>query len=381
MNFQFSEEQELLRSQARKFLEKECSSQVVREVLESDQPFDRDLWSAVAELGWTGVAIPEEFGGLGVGYLELCVIAEELGRALAPVPFSSSIYLAAEALLLGGSSTQKQRWLPKIASGETTGAFAIAEGAGAPAWNRMNTKAETCGDGQFRINGVKTPVLDGLKADIAIVVALENQVPGLYLVDLNQENVTRTLEPSIDESRPHARITFSDALGERLGKPGVATIRQLLDRAAILVAFEQLGGADACLQMAVSYAKERFAFGRAIGSFQAIKHKLADMYAELELARSNCFFGAWALSTDDPELSEAAAVARLSISRAYTNCAKESIQVHGGIGFTWELDAHLYYRRSKLLNVALGSPARWQEYLIQSLEQKEEVAGNHARVA
>ncbi|MEM8986649.1 MAG: acyl-CoA dehydrogenase family protein [Pseudomonadota bacterium] len=382
MKFEFSEDQELLRDQARKFLQDKCAGAVVRGVLESDQTHDDGLWREIAEMGWTGVVIPEEHGGLGLGYLELCVIAEELGRALAPVPFSSSIYFAAEALMQDGSSAQKAAWLPKLASGEVVGALALAEGPGATPFSKTKTKAQSSGNGQFRISGVKGPVLDGMAADIAIVPALGEDGFGLYLVALDQNGVERAVEPSLDESRPQARIAFDNAVAEKIGDSGEASLRYLLNKAAVLFAFEQLGGADACLQMGVAYAKERFAFGRPIGSFQAIKHRLADMYAELELARSNCFYAAWALSTDDVSLAEAAAVARISISAAYFTCAKENIQVHGGIGFTWDLDAHLYYRREKLLSSVIGGQRRWREYLVQALENKEMTAADeNARVA
>lgn len=372
MKFEFSDDQEMLRDEARRFLSDKSTSAAVRGVLESDTSFDASLWRAIGDLGWGGVAIPEEFGGLGMGYLELCVIAEELGRSLAPVPFSSSIYLAAEALLRFGTLDQKRAWLPRLASCEAIGALALAEGAGSPSWNRLQLTAAGPSDA-CRLNGVKWPVLDGLAADVAIVAAKGADGVGLYLVDLAQPGVSRAAEPGIDESRPSARLTFSDATAQRLAT-GEAAIQTLLNRAAVLFSFEQLGGAQAALDMGVSYAKQRFAFGRAIGSFQAIKHKLADLFSELELARSNCFYGAWALSTDDASLDEAAAVAMIGVTRAYFNCAKENIQVHGGMGFTWDLDAHLHYRRSRLLGGIIGGQARWREQLVRVLERSNTLA-------
>jgi len=362
-----------MRHEARRFLQKECTSAVVRSVLESDQPFHAPLWTSIAAMGWTGVAIPEEYGGLGAGYLELCVIAEELGRALAPAPFSSSVYLAAETLLQAGSDAQKRAWLPKLASGEAIGALCLAEGAGASDWSKCAARAEAKAGGVV-VTGVKCPVADGMAAHIAIVPAMGADGLGLYLVKLDQPGVERTLAPSFDESRPQARIVFSSASAERIGASDAAVLHEVVHRAAILYSFEQLGGAEACLAMAVAYAKQRYAFGRAIGSFQAIKHKLADLYAELELARSNCYYGAWALSTSDATLAEAAACARLGVSRAYFNCAKECIQVHGGIGFTWDLDAHLHYRRSKVLGSVIGGQTRWREILIQNLERRNSVS-------
>ncbi|MBY0305554.1 MAG: acyl-CoA/acyl-ACP dehydrogenase [Sphingomonas sp.] len=372
MNFDFSEEQEMLRGEVRRFLADKSTSTVVRGVLESEQQHDAALWQAIGALGWAGVAIPEEFGGLGLGYLELCVIAEELGRALAPVPFASSIYLAAEALLQFGSDDQKRAWLPKLAAGEAIGALALAEGTGSPSWSRLQVAASGSGDA-CRINGTKWPVLDGLAADIAIVAANGGDGFGLYLVELDQPGVARVVEPGIDDSRKLARLTFTDAAAQKLAG-GEAALQTLLNRAAVLFSFEQLGGADAALAMGVAYAKERFAFGRAIGSFQAIKHKLADLFSELELARSNCYYAAWALSTNDASLDEAAAVAMIGVTRAYFNCAKENIQVHGGMGFTWDLDGHLHYRRSRLMGGIIGGPARWREQLIRVLERSNSVA-------
>lgn len=381
MQFEFSEEQESLRTQARRFLDRECSSRVVRGVLESDRPFDEKLWRAIADMGWTAGALPEEYGGIGAGYLELCVIAEEMGRALAPVPFSSSVYLATEALMRGGNSAQKQAWLTKLVSTEAIGVLALGEGASGASWDRCEATVQRSGANGFLLTGVKWPVADGMAATIAIVPAKGADGLGLYLVELDQVGVQRTPEPSLDESRPQARIYFKDAIAEKLGNSSAETLQDVINRAAVLFAFEQLGVADASLKMAVAYAKERFAFGRPIGSFQAIKHKLADMYAELELARSNCYYAAWALSTDDAALAEAAACARLSVSRAAFFCTKECIQIHGGIGFTWELDAHLFYRRSKLLSGVIGGQTRWREILIKALEHKDLANGSTSLVA
>jgi alkylation response protein AidB-like acyl-CoA dehydrogenase len=192
------------------------------------------------------------------------------------------------------------------------------------------------------------------------------------LVDLTQSGVTRTTLKTLDPTRGHAKIEFKNAKGERLGAAGQGweLAEAVLDRAAVLLAFEQLGGSQACLEMAIDYAKNRIAFSRPIGSFQAIKHKLADMYVATEVARSNAYYGAWALSTEAAELPFAAATARAAASDAYHLAAKENIQVHGGMGFTWEVDAHLFYRRAKLLSVQAGSPAVWKEKLVKRLEQR-----------
>jgi acyl-CoA dehydrogenase len=370
MNFDFSDDQKMLRDQAHKFLSEKCTSKTVRAVLQGSQGHDTGLWKAIAEMGWLGTAIPENYGGLGLGYLELCVIAEELGRVLAPVPFSSTVYLLTEALLIAGSEEQKSKLLPKVAAGEIIGAFARAEGVGPVIPKSIRTTFKG-----GKLNGKKIAVVDGADADYAVVLARGSDEPGerglaLALVDLKGKGVERKAQDSIDPSRKHAEITFNDAAAEPLGKTGEGwqLSSRVFDRAAILMAFEQVGGADTCLAMAKDYAVSRYAFGRPIGSYQAIKHKLADMYVNTELARSNAYFGAWALSTNARELPLAAAAARVSATQAFDYAAKESTQTHGGIGYTWEMDCHLYYKRSRELGLALGAQRSWKDKLVTELE-------------
>ena len=370
MNFDFSDDQKMLRDQAHKFLSEKCTSKTVRAVLQGEQGHDAGLWKAIAEMGWLGTAIPENYGGLGLGYLELCVIAEELGRVLAPVPFSSTVYLLAEALLIAGSEEQKSKLLPKIAGGEIIGAFARAEGVGPVVPKNIRTTFKG-----GKLNGKKIAVVDGADADYAVVLARGSDEPGerglaLALVDLKGKGVSRKVQDSIDPSRKHAEITFNDAAAEPLGKTGEGWQLQsrVFDRAAILMAFEQVGGADTCLAMAKDYAVNRYAFGRPIGSYQAIKHKLADMYVNTELARSNAYYGAWALSTNARELPLAAAAARVAATQAFDYAAKENTQTHGGIGYTWEMDCHLYYKRSRELGLALGAQRSWKDKLVTELE-------------
>ena len=372
MNFDFSDDQKMLKDQARKFLTEKCPTKAVRKILESDEPYDKALWKQIGEMGWLGTAIPEEYGGLGLGHLELCVVAEELGRALAPVPFASSVYLATEALLLAGSDAQKKKYLPKLAAGEIIGTFALAEGAHPPSPKTIKTTFKG-----GKIDGVKVPVPDGDVADFTVVLTRTGDGQGeralsLAIVDLKGAGVTTRAVKTVDPSRSQAEITFKGAAAEQLGASGEGwdLTKRVLDRAAILMAFEQVGGADACLVMAKDYALNRYAFGRQIASFQAIKHKLADMYVFNELARSNAYFGAWALSTNAPDLPEAAAGARISATDAFHNASKENIQTHGGMGFTWELDCHLFYRRSKTLSLALGATRVWKDRLITHLEKK-----------
>ncbi len=369
MNFDFSDEQKQLREEARRFLADRCPTTAVRAVLEGSDSYDKALWKGLAEMGFLGAAIPEEYGGVGLGHLELCVIAEELGRALAPVPMASSIYLAAEALMSAGSEDQKSSWLPRLASGDAIGTFALAEGVGRVAEDTI--RASVSGG---KLSGIKAPVADGDVADVAIVAARSGGQVGLFLVDLNGPGVARETLDSIDPSRGQARLTFDGAPAEPLGAAGDGwrIAAGILDRAAVLMAFEQVGGADRALEMGRDYALERMAFGRQIGSFQAIKHMLADMYVAATLARSNAYYGAWALSTGSPELPVAAATARVSATDAYQHCAKNNIQVHGGMGFTWAFDCHLFYRRSNALALALGSKSTWEDLLIDRLRKRNE---------
>jgi len=368
MNFDFSDDQKFLKSEARKFLDAHCSMATVRGVLDNaDRSYDEALWKAVAAQGWMGTAIPEEHGGLGLGRMELCVIAEELGRALAPIPFASTVYCLAEALLIAGSPAQKAALLPRIAAGELIGAVAASEGPGVV--SAASVKASVS-DG--KLTGEKLPVTDGDVAGVAVVLAKEAGQLNAYLVDLTGAGVTRETLQTLDPSRGAAKLTFKGAAAERLGGAGegLDILEQVMNRAAVLLAFEQVGGADRALEMAKDYALNRYAFGRPIGSYQAIKHKLADMYVKNELARSNAYYGAWALDTDAPELPLAAASARVSACEASWYAAKENLQTHGGIGFTWEMDCHLFYRRAQQLGLVAGGAKQWKERLVTQLERR-----------
>ena len=376
MEFDFSPEQKQLQEQLRRFLTDRCGRAAQRAVLDGAAPYDQGLWQGLGELGYLGAAIPEAYGGLGAGYLEACVVAEELGRAVAPVPYSSSIALGAECLLLAGNEAQKQRWLPLLAAGKAIGTLAVAERAGRVTPQAIACAAVARGDGAI-LTGTKLAVADGDVADFAVVAAADASAGlSLYLVDLSASGVSRNAIATIDPTRSHADIRFDHAAAEPLGAAGQgwALLNRVYDRAAVLIAFEQLGGADRALQMAVAYAQERFAFGRPIGSLQAIKHMLADMYVSATLARSNAYYGAWALSTDSPELALAAATARVSATQAYQHCARNNIQVHGGMGFTWEFDCHLYYRRSNLLAQTLGPLSAWEDRLVTLLQAQRKAA-------
>ena len=358
MNLDFSDDQKFLQNEARKFLQKENSLLRNRSVLEEETYIDKELWEKIVALGWTGIRIPEEYGGLGLGHLELCVIAEELGRFLAPVPFSSSVYLFTEAIINYGNAEIKRKYLPKLVSGEIVGTLAVTENLFAPSMNNIKV---TC----------RIAVPDAEISTHAIVVAQSNNGVTLQIVDLSLSGVTVEHQENIDESRGHFSIDFNNVESELIGDSvsGWDLFESIINQAAVLFSYEQIGGSQASLDMAIDYAKERYAFGRPIGSYQAIKHKLADMYIALTLAKSNCYYAAWSLSTNSADLPSASATARVSATKAYQLCSKENIQTHGGNGFTWEYDCHMFYRRSKLLSLNIGSLSNWREKLVTSLEQ------------
>ena len=367
MNFEFSEEQQLLREQARGFLTEHCPTSVVRAVLDGDQDWDAELWRKVADMGWTATVIPEAYGGLGLSYYELAIIAEEMGRSAAPLPFSSSVYLASEAIQRFGSERQKSEWLPKLASGECVATVAMSERPG----RLVLEKLDTLRTGS-QISGRKLPVADAAIADVAVALARSDVGLEACLVPLKQDGVS--LEPvrTFDTSRGHSVVTFEGAETEVLGDGPLVpdAWARLIDGAAVLLAWEQLGLAESALTQARDYALQRFAFGRAIGSYQAIKHKLANMYVKNALARSNAYFGVWALAEGSDDLPLAAATARVAAIQASTFAAEENIQTHGGMGFTWEFDCHFYYRRAKLLSLAIGSEAVWQDRLVAALAEQ-----------
>ncbi len=356
MNFDFSDDQKLLADQVKRFLDENCSTAVVRQALEGEARFVPEVWDGLAAMGLTGTAIPEQYGGTGAGYLELCLVAQQVGAHLAPVPFGSTVYLVAEALLRYGTDAQKQMWLPGISNGSVKGAFAVVETMQQVAPDQISTAFS---DGV--LNGSKLVVSDGNVADLYVVLAQD----GLYLAEGG--NLKATPVDSVDLTRDTAAIEFNNTASELLTNDPWSALNALYDRAAVLYAFEQLGGAQSALDMAVGYAQERFAFGRAIGSFQAIKHMLADMYTAMKLAENNCYYAAWALANDAPELPLAAATARVGATQAFQLCSRDNVQVHGGMGFTWEFDCHLYYRRSNYLALELGALSEWEARLVDAL--------------
>ena len=357
MNFDFDEDQKLLADQVKRFLDEQSDMAIVRQALEGDEKFSDDVWRGLADMGLLGVAIPEQYGGTGAGYLELCLVAQQIGAHIAAVPFGSTVYLLTEAILQFGSEAQKAEWLPKIATGEVKGALAMVESL-----TQLRAEDVTTAVQGGKLTGSKTIVSDGSIAELFLVVAQD----GLYLVP-NGEGVSTTRVDSVDLTRDSASVQFTDAACEALEGTNWAALETLLTRAAVPTAFEQLGLAQSALDMGVAYAQERFAFGRAIGTFQAIKHMLADMYVAMKLAENNCYYAAWALANDAEDLALAAATARVGSTQASQLCAKDNIQVHGGMGFTWEFDCHLYYRRANYMALELGSLSQWEQKLVQAL--------------
>ncbi|TXL81698.1 acyl-CoA dehydrogenase [Vineibacter terrae] len=366
MNFDFSPEQKAFAEQLRRALQKASPLREARACLEGSSRYSEPIWRELSELGALGAAVPEAFGGSGLSSFELCVVAHEIGRALAPVPFVSSIGLCAQALMRFGSDAQKQRWIPGLAAGRLIGTAACAEGKGELTPERLQTELRA---GQ--LHGRKLSVLDGLSADLAIVVAKDPaKEPVLCLVDLHAPGVVRRPVESVDPSRPLAELVFSGVAAEPLGRVGEGweAFDDLLKRAAVLIAFEQLGGAERALEMARDYALQRHSFGRAIGGHQAIKHKLANVFTRNEVARVHAYWAAWALATDAGELTLAAASARVAATDAFAFAAQENLQVHGGIGYTWESDCQLLYRRARLYALVIGSQFAWKEKIVRALE-------------
>lgn len=368
MNFQFSEEAEALRDEARKFLSGEAGYAKARAVMEGDAPHDAALWAKIVALGWTGLRIPEAHGGLGLSVLELCVLAEEVGRALAPVPFTSSVLMATELLIASDHGEAQAQWLPRLADGSAIGTVGWIEGTAA---TPVAMPGLRYADG--KLTGGKRPVADGMVADFAIVTAQDaSGALVIALVDLKAAGVARSACETIDLVRKAATISFDAAPCAVLASGDAAVVlrARFLHSSAVLLAFEGLGGADAAMDMAVAYAKERVAFGNRIGGYQAVKHRCADMYIKNQLARSHAYYGAWALSTGAPELAQAAAGARLAAVDAFQFAAEENVQLHGGIGFTWESDCQFFYRRARSLALGLGSRNFWSDALVRALEQR-----------
>jgi alkylation response protein AidB-like acyl-CoA dehydrogenase len=378
MDFAFTDEQNELRSMARAFLEENSGSERIRSAMESELGYDAEVWKQLgAELGWTAVHVPEEYGGLGLGYVELVALMEIMGETLLCSPFFSSICLGANALIEAGTEEQKQEHLPGIAEGTTRATLAFAEMNRGWGPTTITATAELDGD-SYVLNGTKSHVVDGHSADLLIVAA---RTPGsagedgieLFLVPGTHEGVTRRMLPTMDQTRRLAEVELENVrvpASSRMGNQERSwpALSRTLDLASVALAAEQVGGAQRCLDLSVDYAKERVQFGRAIGSFQAIKHKCADMMVKVESARSAAYYAGCAIAENNAEeLLTVAPLAKACSSDAYFECAADAIQIHGGVGFTWEYDVHLYFKRAKSSESLLGDATFHREQLARRI--------------
>jgi len=373
MDFAFSDEQEELRRTVRAFLADTSPETEVRRLMETPEGFDAALWRRMGtELGLQGLAVPEEYGGAGCGPVEVGVVMEETGRALLCAPFLSSAVLATTTLLRCADEDARKRLLPGLASGELVGTLALTEDSAR--WDATAVQLNAvASQGSWLLTGHKTFVLDGATADVVLTVARTNDGTGdgigVFCVDGDAAGLTRTSLPTMDPTRRQARLDYDAVPATRLRTHGDGwdLVSQVLDRAAGALAAEQVGVASRALDMAVEYAKVRHQFGRPIGSFQAVKHLLADVLLEVESARAAAHYALLAADDEDPELPAVASLAKAFCSDACLQATAENIQVHGGIGFTWEHPAHLYLKRAKTSQLLFGDPVYHRELLAQRI--------------
>ena len=375
MDFAFSEEQEMLRASAREFLAKECPSSYVRRIMEADDAWDEVLWKKMADLGWTGLGIPEAYGGVGT-FLDLVVVLEEAGRALLPGPFFSTMGLGVPALIEAATEAQKRETLTRIASGGARATVALTEPAGRWDADGVALSAQQSGDG-WRLDGVKLFVQDAAVAEYTVLAA-RTRAGGeagvtLFLISGRPQGMTVTPLKTMDMTRRWYEVRFDgvkvpdDAVMGTVDQ-GWTPLRRALDWAEAGLCAEMVGGAQHVLDVSVEYAKTRQQFGKPIGIYQAVSHKLADMLLETESARSATYYASWAVDADSPDRSLAASMAKAYTSDAYRRAAGNGIQVHGGIGFTWEHDMHLYFKRAKASEVTLGDATYHRELVAQALD-------------
>jgi alkylation response protein AidB-like acyl-CoA dehydrogenase len=364
MDFAFSEQQDLLRTSARQFLERECPPDMVRRWSDDPQGYSPDLWQTMAALGWMGLVLPETYGGSGLSFVDLTILMEEMGRVLLPAPFFSSIALGALTLLETGSDEQRQQMLPRLVRGETKVCVALLEADGRYDPRGISMRASIRGN-RATLNGTKLFVVDAHVSDYIICVARtrggrdpESGI-SLFVLDITSPGIACTPLMSIDQTRGLCEVSFTRvgvSLEAMLGGRDAAwpTLQRALDKATVALCAEMVGGAEKAMEMCVDYGKTRVQFGRPIGSFQAVKHKIADMKVWVENAKSVVYYAAWAVDRDAPEASRAASMAKAYCSEMYTQVTADGIQVHGGVGFTWDHHMHLYFKRAKSSEVLLG---------------------------
>jgi len=374
MDFGFSEEQEMLRSSARDFLAKEAPMTYVRKMMDDDRGYTDELWRKMADLGWMGLILPEAHGGSGLDFVDMVVVLEEMGRAVLPGPFFSTVILAGIAIVEGGSAEQKAKYLPKIGDGSLKATLAHLEPSGRWDAEGIQLTAKEAG-GKWTLDGTKLFVPDANVADLFVVAARTSgkgaEGVTLFLVDAKASGVGVTMLKTMDQTRKLGEVTFknvsvgADAVLGKVGG-GWGLLERVADRAKVGLAAEMCGGAQKVLEMSVEYAKVREQFGKPIGSFQAIQHKCANMLVEVESSKSITYYAAWAVANDVAEAPLAAAMAKAYTSDAYRHTAGEGIQIHGGIGFTWEHDMHIFFKRAKSSEVTFGD-ATWNREIVAQL--------------
>jgi alkylation response protein AidB-like acyl-CoA dehydrogenase len=375
MDFGFNQEQELLRATARKFFENECTSEFVRARMAEPAGVTDDFWKKLAEQGWLGLIYPEEFDGTGLGFVDLTVLMEEMGRAVMPGPFFSTVLLGGLTIFEAGSAAQKKEWLSKISAGQAKATLAFTEPNARWDAAAVTVTARESG-GKFTLTGTKLFVLDAHVADVIVVAARtrEGKRPeeglSLFLVPKGAKGLEVKLLPTMDQTRKLCEVTFNDVtvgadalLGAR--DNAWAPLSRVLDRATVALCAEMCGGAQRVLDMTTDYAKIRVAFGKPIGSYQGVKHRAADMLVEVENAKSLTYYAAWAVDENVPEAPLAASMAKAYVSDAYRRTAGAGIQLHGGIGFTWEHDLHLYFKRAKSSEFTFGDASYHRERVAQ----------------
>jgi alkylation response protein AidB-like acyl-CoA dehydrogenase len=378
MDFAFSPEQQDLRRTVRQFLDKTSPEPEVRRLMATERGYDADAWRQLAdELGLLGIAVPEEHGGAGAGFTEIGIVAQEMGRALFCGPFFGTVVLAATALLESADDAAQRRWLPAITAGELIATLALpgelpdGDSIGEPAWEvaARPAAAPASAHDDWRLDGIARFVPDGHIADLILVPAATADGTALFAVRGGAPSLARTLLPAFDTTRKHARLQFSRTPATLIGTAGdaAAALARVFDLGCVALACEQVGVAERALEMARDYALLRTQFGRPIGSFQAVKHKLASVLLEVEAARSAAWYALWAADTRRDELPVVASIAKATCCAAAYLAAAENIQVHGGIGYTWEHPAHLYFRRAATSRMWLGDPASHHERLLSQI--------------
>jgi alkylation response protein AidB-like acyl-CoA dehydrogenase len=378
MDFGFSQEQDMLRATARKFLENECTSTFVRARMDEPAGVTDDFWAKLAEQGWLGLVFPEEYGGSGLGFVDLTVLMEEMGRCVMPGPFFSTVLLGGLTILEAGSPAQRKEWLPKLAAGQAKATLALTEPNAR--WDAAGvTVTAKESKGGFALSGTKLFVPDAHLADVIVVVArtAEGKAPedgvSLFLVPKGVKGLEVKLLPTMDQTRKLCEVTLKDAAvpaGALLGGKGAAwsALARVIQRATIALCGEMCGGAQRVLDMTTEYAKIRVAFGKPIGTYQGVKHKAADMLVDVENAKSLTYYAAWAADENSPETALATSMAKAYVSDAYRKVSAAGIQLHGGIGFTWEHDLHLYFKRAKASEFTFGDATHHRERVAQLIK-------------